>query len=185
MFFKNKFHSHYTCSSLNCFSNTCMLNISTSCISTDLGTLAWTVSSKLSFPAFRRWQKRSRAGRELESTVSFRMAVEYPFTTIDRWVYFITYLGGVHYCCYAKQPCAYILVHRFACFPKNNSQKENTIKIVFLTGTSAASRRIVPSVYLFLIPSIWKGGHFPHTHANTGYYSFNFFPNQRLKNAFL
>lgn len=154
MFSKNRFHSHYTCSSLNCFSNTCMLNILPS-------------------------------RRELESRVSFRMAVEYPLTTIDRWVYFITYLGGVHYFCYAKQPCAYILVHRFACFPKNNSQKENTIKMVFLTGTFAASRRIVPSVYLFLIPSIWKGGHFRHTHANTGYYSFNFFPNQRLKNAFL
>ena len=52
-----KVHSHYTCSSLNCFSNTCMLNILPS-------------------------------RRELESTVSFRMAVEYPFTTIDRSVLF-------------------------------------------------------------------------------------------------
>ena len=29
----------------------------------DLGTLAWTVSSKLSFLALRRWQKRSSAGQ--------------------------------------------------------------------------------------------------------------------------
>ena len=128
MSFRNKFHSHYTCSSLNCFSITCMLNI---------------------LPG----------RRELESVVSFRMAVEYPFRTIDRSLYFTTYLGGVHYFCYAKQhwsesPCAYIFVYRFACFPQKNSQKENTIKIVFLTGTFAASRQIVPSMYLFVVPSI-------------------------------
>lgn len=158
MSFRNKFHSHYTCSSLNCFSITCMLNILPS-------------------------------RRELESLVSFRMAVEYPFTTIDRSLYFVTYLGGVHYFCYAKHcsesPCVYTLVHRFACFPKKTPRKRILQRLcslqglllhlarLFLQCTCLWSLRSEKAV-VFLIPM-----------PILVIILLIFFPNQYLKNAFL